>query len=162
MEAAITEQDVWKALGEVFDPEIPALSLIDMKIIRTVHLESNSAVVKITPTFVGCPALDQIKSDIRKRLEQLGLKDVRIETEFSLPWSTDLLGSEAREKLRAFGIAPPPVKAETLAATLELAVACPFCGSEKTRLESRFGSTLCKQLFYCDDCRESFERFKPL
>lgn len=162
MNVTLTQEDVWTALKEVCDPEIPVLSLVDLKIIKNVTVENNVVEVTITPTFVGCPALEQMKADIRNRLEGLGFIEVQIRTELSLPWSTDLLSSEAREKLRSFGVAPPPVKQATLTATLGTAVACPFCGSGKTSLESLFGPTLCKQMFYCDDCRQSFERFKPL
>jgi len=145
----------------ITDPEIPVLSLVDMKIIREVTLQDGKVSVLISPTFVGCPALEHIKGEIRTRLAGLGLTDVEIHTTYTPPWSTDMLDENAREKLRAFGIAPPAQTAE-IPATFVIPAACPFCGSMHTRMEGEFGATLCKQLFYCDDCRQSFERFRTI
>jgi len=156
------EEQVWNALREVTDPEIPALSLIELNIIRGVRVDERSVTVFITPTFAGCPALEQMKNDILRVLAALECGDARVETVLSDAWTTDLLGTSAREKLRSFGIAPPPLKRTTLRETLELPVECPFCGSSETRLESSFGATLCKQLYFCNHCSQSFERFKPL
>ena len=156
------EERIWNVLREVKDPEIPALSLIDLNIIRGVRVDDGSVTVFITPTFAGCPALEQMKGDILLVLEKLQCGDARVETVLSDAWTTDLLSSSAREKLRSFGIAPPPLKRTTLRETLELPVECPFCGSSETRLESSFGATLCKQLYFCNHCSQSFERFKPL
>jgi ring-1,2-phenylacetyl-CoA epoxidase subunit PaaD len=156
------EKKIWNALGDVKDPEIPTLSLLDLNIIRGVRFDETSVTVLMTPTFAGCPALNQMKNDIIERLTRLECGPINVETVLSNAWSTDLLSSEAREKLRAFGIAPPPLKRATLRDTLNLPVPCPFCGSTETRLESSFGATLCKQLYYCNHCSQSFERFKPL
>lgn len=154
---------IWQALATVTDPEIPVVSLVEMKVIRSVEVRDDGGVcVQLAPTFVGCPALEHMKSEIRTRLSALGYEDVAIELSFDPPWSTDLLSEEVKEKLRVFGIAPPPKTGEQLVAVLELPVACPFCDSPNTRLESAFGSTLCKQIFFCKECRQSFERFKPL
>ena len=157
-----TEQQVFDALAEISDPEIPVLSVVDMKIISHVEVHDNSVSVEITPTFVGCPALELIKDQIRSKLLSLGFEQVSVQTNFTKPWSTDLLDSQAKEKLRTFGIAPPVTVQLNLAQTLAEPVPCPFCNSQRTHLESSFGPTLCKQIFYCDSCRQSFERFKPL
>lgn len=156
------EQRIWIALREVKDPEIPTLSLIDLNIIRGLRFDESSVTVLMTPTFSGCPALEQMKADVVRTLAALECGAIRVETVLSNAWSTDLLTNEAKEKLRAFGIAPPPVRRTTLRETLELPVLCPFCGSSKTDLESAFGATLCKQLYFCRECSQSFERFKPL
>jgi ring-1,2-phenylacetyl-CoA epoxidase subunit PaaD len=157
-----TLEAAWKALGEISDPEIPVLSLIELNVIRAVNVEGASASVEMTPTFLGCPALDFMKNEIREKLRALGFQTVNVKLKLSPPWSTDMLGEEAREKLRAFGVAPPEKRAATLAESLKKPVACPYCKSFETRLESSFGPTLCKQIFYCEHCRQSFERFKTL
>ncbi len=157
-----TEQDVLNILKEISDPEIPVLSVIDMKIISRVEVNDNTVSVEITPTFVGCPALEHIKDQIRIKLTSMGFERVHVQTNYSKPWSTDLLDNQTKEKLRAFGVAPPVTVQLNLSQTLSEPVACPFCNSQQTHLESSFGPTLCKQIFYCDSCRQSFERFKPL
>ncbi len=153
---------IWHELAAISDPEIPVLSLVEMKVIRSVELTADGVKVMLSPTFVGCPAMEHMKAEIRARLSDLGIENVIIETSFSPPWSTDMLDDEVKEKLRAFGIAPPPKNDGELVAVLALPVACPFCHSTNTHLESAFGATLCKQIYYCDDCRQSFERFKPI
>ena len=153
-------EEVWKALGEVADPEIPVLSVLDMKIVRNVTLNNGSVRIEITPTFAGCPAMDQIQADIRAKLLERGFSSVEVKKNLSGAWSSDMLDSTSREKLRAFGIAPPaPVQMDLANAP---PVLCPHCKSDKTHLESPFGPTLCRQIFYCDSCRQSFERFKTL
>jgi ring-1,2-phenylacetyl-CoA epoxidase subunit PaaD len=158
----LDERTIWQELGKISDPEIPVLSLIEMKIIRNVSISGESVKIIMSPTFIGCPALDLMKDEIRARLAALGCEQVTIEITFSPPWSTDMLDDDVKEKLRMFGIAPPPKTGEELVAVLSLPVACPFCKSKNTHLESAFGATLCKQIFYCNECRQSFDRFKPL
>jgi ring-1,2-phenylacetyl-CoA epoxidase subunit PaaD len=155
------ERTIWRELEKITDPEIPVLSLVDMKIIREVTVRDGKVSVSISPTFVGCPALDHIKDEIKTQLAGLGFADVEILTTYTPPWSSDMLDENTREKLRAFGIAPPARTSE-IPATLVIPAACPFCGSLQTHMEGEFGATLCKQLFYCDDCRQSFERFKTI
>lgn len=165
------EARVWNALAEVHDPEIPVLSLVDLKIIRSVKVDGEKVHVVMTPTFSGCPALNVMKQEVENRLIALGFIHVQVEFTYSVPWKTDMLDESTREKLRAFGIAPPvqlvlPQSPEGRKANLEHAleqpVPCPFCGSENTKLDSFFGATLCKQLFFCDSCHQSFDRFKPV
>lgn len=159
---AVDINTIWQELGQITDPEIPVLSLVEMKVIRDVEITGVGVKVTISPTFVGCPAMEHMKSEVRARLEALGIGDVSVETTFSPPWSTDMLDDDVREKLRRFGIAPPPKNEGELVAVLQLPVPCPFCSSTHTNLESPFGATLCKQLYYCENCRQSFERFKPI
>jgi ring-1,2-phenylacetyl-CoA epoxidase subunit PaaD len=158
----LTEGMVWDALKDVHDPEIPTLSIVELKIVRSVSVQGARIAVEITPTFSGCPALDLMKDQIIEKVVSLGAKDVAVNINRSLVWSTDLLDHETKLKLREHGIAPPPVLGKNLAVTLQLPVECPYCGSSETTLESSFGPTLCRQIFYCDKCRQSFERFKPL
>jgi len=158
----LTTELARETLASIVDPEIPAVTLVEMNIIRDVKVEDGSVHVVFSPTFVGCPALDFMKQEIRETLHSAGFRNVTIEVTFSPPWSTDMLDESVREKLRAFGIAPPPPTGESIPATLLLPVSCPFCGSPDTHLESRFGSTLCRQIYYCDACQQSFDRFKPV
>lgn len=154
--------EVWKALGEVADPEIPVLSLVDLGVIRSVQVQESGVEIEMTPTFTGCPALERMKEDVEMKLKSKGFESVVIRVNHAVQWSTDNLDETTKEKLRVFGIAPPPKTMESLAVTLELPVVCPFCSSARTHLESPFGATLCKQIYYCDSCLQSFERFKPL
>jgi ring-1,2-phenylacetyl-CoA epoxidase subunit PaaD len=137
---------VFEILAHVPDPEIPCVSVVDLGIVRDV---TDDAVI-ITPTYTGCPATLAIEADIRSALDKAGLSALKIETTLSPPWSTDWISTEGREKLRAYGIAPP----------VKTAVQCPRCGSTHTEELSRFGSTPCKSLHRCLDCREPFDRFK--
>ncbi|HXG00806.1 MAG TPA: 1,2-phenylacetyl-CoA epoxidase subunit PaaD [Bacteroidota bacterium] len=158
----VDKATIWQQLAAITDPEIPIVSLVEMKVIRDVQVVNDGVKVVLAPTFVGCPALEQMKAEIRAKLSELGIENVIIESSFSPPWSTDMLDDGVKEKLRRFGIAPPPRNDGELAAVLALPVACPFCDSRNTALESEFGATLCKQIYYCNDCRQSFERFKPI
>jgi len=164
----VAEQHVWDELSKVSDPEIPVLSLVDLKIIRKVEVEGTRARIVLTPTFAGCPALEAMKTDIMQRLKSAGFSEVTVDVDFSGRWSTDLLEDSAREKLRSFGVAPPAKIGKNGGARRDLAhalgepVQCPHCGSMETRLESFFGSSLCRQIFYCDACLQSFDRFKPI
>ncbi|MCZ6776799.1 MAG: phenylacetate-CoA oxygenase subunit PaaJ [Ignavibacteria bacterium] len=158
----LDEKLIWKELEKIADPEIPVLTLVEMKVIRSVRVQDNQVTVVISPTYVGCPAMDAMKDEIRSRLRDLGCEQINLETTFAPPWSTEMLDETTREKLRSFGIAPPAKHKGDLAATLAAPVPCPFCHSEKTHMESSFGPTLCRQIYYCDTCRQSFDRFKPL
>ncbi len=142
-------------LSHVPDPEIPCVSVVDLGIVR----EVKDGVVVITPTYTGCPATIAIEAGIRAALDRAGLSRIRIETTLSPPWTTDWISDDGREKLRAYGIAPPPRGAERRALR-ETPAQCPRCGSSHTEEISRFGSTPCKSLNRCLDCREPFDRFK--
>jgi ring-1,2-phenylacetyl-CoA epoxidase subunit PaaD len=137
---------VMEILSHVPDPEIPCVSVIDLGIVRDV---TENAVV-ITPTYTGCPATIAIEADVRVALDKAGLSALKIETVLTPPWSTDWISAEGHEKLRTYGIAPP----------VKTIVQCPRCSSTHTEELSRFGSTPCKSLHRCLDCREPFDRFK--
>lgn len=143
-------------LAEVPDPEIPAVSVIDLGIVRDV----SEARVVITPTYTGCPATFAIEQAIRRALDENGYGDLAIETILSPPWSTDWISDAGREKLRAYGIAPPPKGASAASLKNQIAAECPRCGSHDTEEISRFGSTPCKALWRCKSCAEPFDRFK--
>ncbi len=162
MVTTLNEERAWAALRTVVDPEIPVLSIVEMRLISRLELDRASITVHFTPTFAGCPAIAHIKERISESLLQEGFETVRVETDYATAWSTDLLDASVKEKLRAFGVAPPGPVEPVLADALARTVPCPMCGSAATHLESAFGPTLCKQIFYCDGCRQSFERFKPL
>jgi ring-1,2-phenylacetyl-CoA epoxidase subunit PaaD len=140
---------IWAVLSEVPDPEIPVLSLADLGIIRSVTAEA----VTVTPTYTGCPATQVIERDIRAALDAAGYRSVRIQTVLSPAWTTDWITPQGREKLLAYGIAPPMAPGQR-------APACPQCGSVQSEEISRFGSTPCKSLWRCRDCLEPFDLFK--
>ena len=140
-------QPIWDVLAGVPDPEIPAVSVVDLGIVRGVE---NGKVV-ITPTYTGCPATEVIERSIRDALDAAGFRDVAIETRMAPPWTTEWISAEGREKLRRYGIAPPEPSGT---------VNCPQCGSSDVEEVSRFGSTPCKSQFRCRDCLEPFDRFK--
>ena len=149
---------VFALLAEVPDPEIPAISLVDLGVVREVD-PSRRAVI-ITPTYSGCPASAVIQKSVREALDADGLADVAVVTTLSPPWTTDWISDAGREKLRAYGIAPPPRGAGQAALRNREAATCPRCGSSATREISRFGSTPCKAQWSCDACGEPFDRFK--
>ncbi len=160
-----SRDDVMRILGEVMDPEVPVVSVVDLGIIRDVTIGSGRVKVTVTPTYSGCPAMQVIEDDIRAALAQHGCTDVDIATVYSPAWTTDWIGTEAREKLRAFGIAPPGRAEEGGLVTLTRRrdpVHCPYCGSPNTQLRSEFGSTACKAIHFCDACRQPFDEFKAI
>ncbi len=160
----MTKEDVIHAIERVTDPEIPAISVVDMGIITDVQvLNDNSVRVVMTPTFVGCPAIDVMKHDVEQAVRGLGVGHVVVDVNFDVPWSTNRLTEKGRAALLKHGLAPPE-PFDTLALELEVLnnVACPYCGSHNTTLKSPFGPTLCRSLHYCNACRQAFEGFKPV
>ena len=157
-----TVEQIWKELEGIQDPEIPVLSLVDLGIVREVILDGSTITVRLTPTFSGCPALHVMRQEVRDRVTALGFETVRIETILDPPWTTDDMSPAAREKLRAFGLAPPPAPAAEAVLHLESPAQCPQCGSQKTELRNAFGSTPCRTIRYCRSCRQPFEAFKPI
>ncbi len=146
---------IMSVLATVPDPEVPVVSVVDLGMVREIR-ETPPAVV-ITPTYTGCPATDAIKKSVRGALDSSGFGDVALETTLSPPWTTDWISEAGREKLRAYGIAPPPHSSSLKARP---APACPRCGSSSTEEISRFGSTPCKALWRCLSCAEPFDHFK--
>jgi ring-1,2-phenylacetyl-CoA epoxidase subunit PaaD len=160
----VTAAQVWDALAEISDPEIPVISLVDLGVIRHVDVDEGCVRVDFTPTFLGCPALEVMRDAMAERIRRLGAEpEINVRTDDS--WSTDRITPEGREKLRASGFAPP-VPREAAAPTLVQLQAnifrCPYCGSTETRLENIFGPTPCRSLRYCAICRQPFEQFKTI
>ena len=162
MSTDITRENIMTWLSDVKDPEIPVLSLVDLGVIRNVTIDADAVTIEMTPTFVGCPALDMMQTEIRDVLHKRGVAHVQIEVSFKQPWTSDMISEEGQKALRQFGIAPPA--ARTLFGDLDILdhAECPRCGSANTELRNIFGATLCRSIHYCNICREAFEQFKPV
>ena len=159
------EVAIWDALAGVADPEIPAVSVVDMGMIREVSTSGEAVRVVVLPTFTGCPAIAEIISDVEAAVTKVpGVGGVEVETSFDPPWTTDRITEDGRRKLTEFGLAPPTGNAPVLITEIGLpsAAKCPFCGSTNTQNESPFGPTPCRALYYCNKCRNPFEQFKPV
>ncbi len=156
--------DVLRILGEVMDPEVPVLSVVELGIIRDVNVGDAGVKITITPTYSGCPAMRTMEQDMRAALAAHGIPDVAFETVYAPAWTSDWIPAEAKEKLRRFGIAPPAAAEQGGLITLtrrQAAVACPYCGSTNTERRSEFGSTACKAIHFCNACHQPFDEFKP-
>lgn len=159
----LTKEYILALLSEIPDPEIPVISIIELGVIRDINVSDNTSItLKITPTYSGCPAMKQIEDDVRKKLTENGFVNITIHTIFSPPWTTDWITSEAKEKLRKYGIAPPEHSTEDKSwlTGKPKTISCPRCKSQNTKLISQFGSTACKALYQCEDCLEPFDYFK--
>lgn len=159
--AGTRERDLWDLAATVVDPEVPVLTIADLGVLRSVRLVNGAAVVEITPTYSGCPAVEAIRADILTVLAEDGFV-ARVDVVLSPAWTTDWMSEDGRRKLKAFGIAPPRTRGSDQTVTLGLGIRCPQCGSLHTREISRFGSTSCKALWECQSCGEPFDRFKEL
>ena len=161
-----TPEEVIEFLHSVKDPEVPVIDVVDLGIVRGAEVEGDRVTVTVTPTYSGCPATQVIEADIRSALERRGFRDVIVRTTFSPPWTTDWIAADAREKLRAYGIAPPGKAPDGLELVSlggpTRTVPCPYCGSSNTTRESEFGSTACKSIHVCRSCRQPFEHFKAI
>lgn len=160
--AEITNDQIYAWLEEVKDPEIPVLSLVDLGVITAIAVDERNVRIEMTPTFVGCPALDIMQNDIRELLTKKGLKKIEIEVSYKEPWTSDRISENGKLALKKFGLSPPPSR--QLFAELEVLghAVCPRCGNSNTELRNTFGPTLCRSIHYCNDCKEAFEQFKPL
>ena len=156
---ADTNAAIWSILETVMDPEVPVLSVVDLGVIRAVAKDGQQITVTITPTYTGCPAMDMIAMQIRMALMAAGYEPT-IKTILSPAWTTDWMTEKGRQQLKAYGIAPPIGKSIDAAYLEELVVPCPQCQSTHTVLISQFGSTACKALFKCEECKEPFDYFK--
>ena len=160
---SIEEKKIWHILQQVADPEVPVLSIIDLGIVRDVKLRNDEVEITITPTYTGCPAMDVISMNIRLALISYGYKKVNIKQVLSPAWTTDWMTEEGKKKLKKYGIAPPNPKQQVCNDKLfaaDEAVQCPHCSSYHTHRISEFGSTACKALYQCDECKEPFDYFK--
>ena len=160
----VTPEQVWAALDEIPDPEIPVISLVDLGVIRAVDVQEGHVRIEFTPTFLGCPALETMRAAIEQQVERLGGEpEVRVIADDS--WSTDKITPAGRAKLREAGFAPPAPREASTPRLVQLQASvfrCPYCDSTDTRLENIFGPTPCRSLRYCASCRQPFEQFKTI
>lgn len=159
---ASKEERIWKILESVKDPEIPVISVVDLGIVRDVKILEENVVVTITPTYSGCPAMSVIRLEITTALLDAGFENIKIKTVLSPAWTTQWMSEKGKKALKEYGIAPP-MSDELTEANLfgEMpAVECPHCGSKDTAMTNRFGSTPCKSLHQCRECKEPFDYFK--
>ncbi|MBP6389448.1 MAG: phenylacetate-CoA oxygenase subunit PaaJ [Flavobacteriales bacterium] len=161
---ALTREHVLDLLENVKDPEIPVINVLELGVVRTVEVEPNGkAIITITPTYTGCPAMDVMAADIKKELLEAGVPQVEVKLTLSPAWSTDQISDEGKRKLKEYGIAPPEKTADIRALKGAVPVVeCPQCGSKDTVMLSAFGSTACKGLWKCNSCLEPFDQFKCL
>lgn len=162
MNPVLNKEDIFKLLSVIPDPEIPVISIQELGILRDVRLEGTDCIVVITPTYSGCPAMKVIEDDIRIKLKEAGIENVKVELVYTPAWTTDWISDEAKEKLRVYGIAPPEhssVDKRSLTGKVRH-LKCPLCNSEHVEMISQFGSTACKALYRCLDCKEPFDYFK--
>lgn len=160
-----SREEILAWLDEVMDPEVPVLSVVELGIVRDVDVREDGVTVTVTPTYSGCPALAVIERDIKAALLARGVEHVELITSFSPAWTTDWIPAEAREKLRAYGIAPPGAAdhdAPIAIGRRRPSVRCPYCGSVDTQIRSEFGSTACKAIHVCRSCTQPFEEFKAI
>lgn len=153
---------IWDALADVADPELPVVNLVELGIVRDVEWVGDAVRVTITPTFAACPAYEVMGAEIEKRVRALGVSQVEVAVRQSPPWSSEWISEEARLKLKAAGLAPPPHHQGNLVQVLLDPVECPRCGSANNSLRNSFGTTPCRMIYTCNDCKEPFELFKPL
>jgi ring-1,2-phenylacetyl-CoA epoxidase subunit PaaD len=163
--AALSRDELFAVLETVMDPEVPVLSVVDLGIVRDVESTDAGVRVTITPTYSGCPAMREIEQQIRSALDEQGVGPVEVRTTYLPAWTTDLISARGREKLEAYGIAPPGKAHQEALVTLrrrsEL-LRCPYCKSLNTVEKSEFGSTACKSIWFCNACRQPFEHFKAI
>jgi ring-1,2-phenylacetyl-CoA epoxidase subunit PaaD len=151
------EKKIWELLQSVTDPEVPVLTILDLGIVRDVKINNDEVEIIITPTYTGCPAMDMISMNIRLALIENGCTKIKITSVLSPAWTTDWMSETGKQKLKEYGIAPPWSSAST---DQEPIIQCPQCNSTNTKLISQFGSTACKALYQCQDCKEPFDYFK--
>jgi len=155
-------EEIYGLLQEVKDPEIPVLSLVDLGVITEVSIQGNTVRIEMTPTFVGCPALDYMRAEVETLLKNKGMQKVQVEVNYKKAWSSDLISEKGSAALQKYGFAPPP--SALVFADLEILenAICPRCNHTNTEMKSPFGPTLCRSIYYCHDCQEAFEQFKPV
>lgn len=163
---AFTREQIIGILETVRDPEVPVLSVVDLGLVRDVQIDGENVVVKLTPTYSGCPALEVIERSVVDALRDKGIPRASVERVLSPAWTTDWMSEQGKQKLKEYGIAPPGRCADEPLISIGVGTAphisCPFCDSQNTERRSQFGSTACKALYYCNACRQPFEHFKAI
>ena len=160
--SCVTVDDVYSVLKNVMDPEIPVLSIVDLGMITEVKVENGLVAVKMIPTFTACPAIRHIKENIVTTLAANGIENALVEIDDSISWNSNRLTDNARVVLENFGLGLPAKNVNDITPEMLEEAACPFCKSSNTTMNSMFGSTLCRSIHYCFDCKQKFERFKPV
>ncbi|MCA6075235.1 1,2-phenylacetyl-CoA epoxidase subunit PaaD [Fulvivirga sedimenti] len=158
----ISDDQIYDWLQDVKDPEIPVISLVDLGVITRLDWQEEHLTVHMTPTFVGCPAIDYMKQDVIDVLHQHGLQEVDVKITYETSWNSNMISDQGREALRKFGLAPPPKHNLIVDIDVLEHATCPVCGSENTQLKNPFGPTACRSIHYCENCKETFEQFKPV
>ncbi len=162
---ALSREELLDILDDVKDPEVPVLSVVELGIVRDAVATADGVCVTITPTYSGCPAMHEIETEIRRTLNDRALGPVEIRTIYSPAWTTDWISAAARDKLEAYGIAPPAAAESAELVPLQRrapSIRCPYCKSMRTELKSTFGSTACKSIWYCNACEQPFEELKAI
>lgn len=162
MNSQISLPQIMEWLQEVKDPEIPVISLVDLGVITNVDIEDNKVSVNMTPTFVGCPAMDYMVNDVRETLNSKGIENVEVNVNFNTHWSSNNITDEGRDAIKKFGLAPPPHYDHIVDIDILEQTPCPYCNSTDTELKTPFGPTLCRAMHYCNNCKQAFEQFKPV
>jgi len=164
--ATYSKQEIWDILRKVTDPEIPVLNIVEMGIVRDVLIKDEHVIVKITPTYSGCPAMVAIEQMISLKLEENSVRNFEVKVVYEDAWTTEWMTDEARKKLKEYGIAPPrhldksESEMDVFGPDSKKNVNCPYCDSKETSLQAEFGSTACKSQYFCENCRQPFEYFK--
>lgn len=159
----VSEKEIWQYMEEVFDPEVPVLTIVDLGVVRDINLDGDKCKVTITPTYSGCPAMKRMEDDIVEKLNEKGINDVEVDLVLAPAWTTDWLSENGKKKLKEYGIAPPENEVDKSVLFADpTVVPCPKCDSKDTRLISQFGSTACKAHYQCNECLEPFDYFKCL
>lgn len=158
----VTKDQIIKWLEEVKDPEIPVIPLVDLGVITNIDLRDKNVKITMTPTFVGCPAIDYMREDIINVLKKNGIDNVEVEINFTKQWNSNLISEKGRKALKQFGLAPPPKHNLIIDLDILKNIECPNCGSVNTIMKTPFGPTACRSIHHCSECKETFEQFKPL
>ncbi|MEQ9165686.1 MAG: 1,2-phenylacetyl-CoA epoxidase subunit PaaD [Fulvivirga sp.] len=157
-----SEAQILEWLEEVKDPEIPVLSLVDLGVITNIDINEHRVAVTMTPTFVGCPAIDYMKQDVIEVLNSYGIDNVDVQVNFDEPWNSNKITDKGRKALKDFGLAPPPKHNLIVDIDILDNIECPNCGSNNSVMKTPFGPTACRSIHFCNNCKETFEQFKPL
>lgn len=154
--------DILERLHEVKDPEIPFISVVDLGIVTDIIIAEEKVIVKMTPTFTGCPAIQVMQADIKSKVEEMGFANVDVQVDFSVQWSSNLISEQGMKALQDFGLSTPKRFCGSLKLEDLETAQCPHCGSENTTMKSPFGPTLCRALYHCNNCNQGFEQFKTV
>lgn len=158
----VNKKQILELLDEVKDPEIPIISVVELGMINNISVLKEFIEVDITPTFIACPAIEYIKNNIHSHLKEKTGKKIKVNLSLTPAWNSNKISKKGKEKLKKFGISPPEKHDGNICLKLLQKISCPYCESNETLIRSNFGSTLCRSMHYCNNCKQSFENFKPI